>query len=84
MKYDENFARKVIKTCDYSFYPLINMFSAILSLEVVKCTGKYKPIKTPFFVDWYNVINFETKKKLPDQLINIIDTNTLQKLASLQ
>jgi hypothetical protein len=40
MKYDENNARKVIKTCDYSFYPLINMFSAILSLDVVKCTGK--------------------------------------------
>jgi len=30
------------------------------------------------------VINFETKKKIPDQMINIIDTNTLQKLASLQ
>lgn len=84
MKYDETYARKVIKTADYSFYPLISLFSAIMSLQVVKCTGKYKPIKTPFFVDWYKLINFETKKKIPDQMINIIDTSTLQKLAALQ
>ncbi len=84
MKYDETYARKVIKTADYSFYSLISLFSAIMSLEVVKCTGKYKPIKTPFFVDWYKLINFETKKKIPDQMINIIDTSTLQKLAALQ
>jgi hypothetical protein len=83
-KFDETKARNIIKTSEYSFYPLINMFAAILSLEVVKCTGKYRPIKSPFVVDWYSKISFEVKKKVDSQMINIIDTNTLQKLAQLQ
>lgn len=74
----------MIKTCSYSFYPLVSMLSAILSLECVKCTGKYKPIKSPFLVDWYDKIAFEVKKKSESQFINIMDTSTLQKLASLQ
>jgi hypothetical protein len=60
------------------------MLSAIISLEVVKCTGKYRPINTPFVVDWYSKISFEVKKKIDNQIINIIDTNALQKLAQLQ
>ena len=55
--------KNIIKTCDYSFYPLVHMFSAIISLECVKCTGKYRPIKSPFLVDWYDRISFEAKKK---------------------
>lgn len=48
-----------------------------MSLECVKCTGKYKPIKSPFMIDWYDNITFEVKKKVEGQFLNIIDTSTL-------
>lgn len=41
------------------------MFAAIISLEVVKCTGKYKPVKSPLIVDWYGKVSYEVKKKVP-------------------
>ena len=31
-KYDEMRARNFIKICEYSFYPLVNMLAAIISL----------------------------------------------------
>ena len=31
-KYSEETCRNVIKTCSYNFYPLINMFAAIITL----------------------------------------------------
>jgi len=60
------------------------MLAAIASLEVVKCTGKYRPINSPLVLDWSNRISFEVKKKIDNQILNIIDTITLQKLAQLQ
>lgn len=57
-KFDETRARGIIKTSDYSFYPLVHLFAAVLSLEAVKCTGKYRPIKSPFVIDWYSKISF--------------------------
>jgi hypothetical protein len=60
------------------------MLAATLTLECVKCTGKYRPIATPYIVDWYGKLTFETKKKLEGQFFNIIDTNTMEKLARLQ
>ena len=63
-KYDEMRARNFIKICEYSFYPLVNMLAAITSLEVVKCTGKYRPISSPLVIDWSNKISFEVKKKV--------------------
>jgi hypothetical protein len=63
-KYDETRAKNFIKICDYSFYPLVNMLAAMMSLEVVKCTGKYRPVNSPFVIDWSNKISFEVKKKV--------------------
>lgn len=60
------------------------MLSAIMSLEVVKCTGKYRPINSPLVLDWSTKLSFEVKKKTDNQIVNIIDTITLQKLAQLQ
>ena len=60
------------------------MLSAIASLEVVKCTGKYRPINSPLVFDWSNKLSFEVKKKVDNKIMNIIDTVTLQKLAKLQ
>lgn len=84
MKFDERKARDMIRTSSYCFYPLVHMFAAIVSLEVVKCTGKYRPVKSPFMVDWYGKIGFESKKKVEGTIVNIIDTHTLQKLSQLQ
>jgi hypothetical protein len=50
----------------------------------VKCTGKYRPIASPFLIDWYSKLMFEAKKKIDGQFFNIIDTNTLEKLVKLQ
>ena len=60
------------------------MFAAILTLECVKCTGKFRPINSPFFFDSYNKFSFEAKKKVEGQFFNIIDTNTMEKLVKLQ
>jgi hypothetical protein len=38
--------------------------AATISLEVVKCTGKYRPINSPLVIDWSNKISFEVKKKV--------------------
>lgn len=62
-KYEESRARNFFKICEYAFYPLVNMLSAIMSLEVVKCTGKYRPINSPLVIDWSNKLSFEVKKK---------------------
>ena len=82
--YEETRARNFFKICEYAFYPLINMLSAVMSLEVVKCTGKSRPINSPLVLDWSNKLSFEVKKKQEGQVVNIIDTITLQKLAQLQ
>jgi hypothetical protein len=83
-KYNDLNCRSVIKTCSYNFYPLIHMMAATLTLECIKCTGKYRPIVTPYIVDWYDKFSFEAKKKIEGQFFNIIDTNTLEKLIQLQ
>lgn len=76
-KYEEHRARNFIKICEYSFYPLVNLLAATISLEVVKCTGKYRPISSPLVIDWSNKITFEVKKKVENGITNIIDTGTL-------
>lgn len=58
--------------------------AATISLEVVKCTGKYRPINSPLVIDWSKKISFEVKKKVENTITNIIDTNTLDKLSQLQ
>jgi hypothetical protein len=83
-KYEEKRARDFIKICEYSFYPLVNLLAATISLEVVKCTGKYRPINSPLVIDWSSKITFEVKKKVEGTITNIIDTSTLEKLAQLQ
>lgn len=83
-KFSESNCRSVIKTCAYRFYPIIHMFAAILTLECVKCTGKYRPITSPFFFDCYNKFPFESKKKVEGEFLDIIDTTTLAKLVKLQ
>lgn len=83
-KYEEVRARNFIKICEFSFYPLVSMLAAIASLEVVKCTGKYRPVNSPLVFDWSNKLSYEVKKKVDNQILNIIDTTTLQKLAQLQ
>lgn len=83
-KYEEKRARDFIKICEYSFYPLVNLLAATISLEVVKCTGKYRPINSPLVIDWSTKITFEVKKKVENGITNIIDTSTLEKLAQLQ
>lgn len=50
----------------------------------MKCTGKYRPISTPYTVDWYSKFSFEAKKRIDGQFFNIIDTNTLEKLVKMQ
>ena len=57
-KYDEVRARNFIKICEYSFYPLVSMLAAIASLEVVKCTGKYRPVNSPLVYDWSNRLSY--------------------------
>lgn len=83
-KFDEIKARNFIKISSYSFYPLVNLLAATVSLEVVKCTGKYRPINSPFVIDWSSKISFEVKQKVGNNMMNIIDTSTLEKLAELQ
>lgn len=63
---------------------MIHLLAATLTLECVKCTGKYRPIASPFLIDWYSKFSFEAKKKIDGQFFNIIDTNTLEKLVKLQ
>lgn len=83
-KFNEQTCRDVIKTCGYSFYPITHMLAAMLTLECVKCTGKFRPIASPFIFDAYSKFRFESKTKLEGQPFNIIDTNTLEQLARLQ
>lgn len=83
-KFEESKGRNFIKVCEYSFYPLVYMLAATISLEVVKCTGKYRPITSPLVIDWSGKITFEVKKKMENQINNIIDSSTLEKLAQLQ
>jgi hypothetical protein len=58
--------------------------AAIVSLECVKKTGKYTPLPTPYFVNWYDKISFEIKKKVEGQYLNIIETDLLEKMSKLQ
>lgn len=74
----------MFKTCSYGFYPLIRLMAAVVSLEVVKKTGKYTPLPTPHFVNWYDKVSYEIKKKIEGQYYNIIETDILEQMTKLQ
>jgi hypothetical protein len=58
--------------------------AAIVSMECVKRTGKYTPLPTPYFINWYDKISFEIKKKIEGQYYNIIETDILDKMSKMQ
>lgn len=58
--------------------------AALVSIEVVKKTGKYMPLHTPYFVNWYDKISYEIKKKIEGQYYNIIETDILDQMTKLQ
>jgi 3-deoxy-D-arabino-heptulosonate 7-phosphate (DAHP) synthase len=81
---NENQLRSIFKTCSYGFYPLIRLMAAIVSMECVKRTGKYTPLPTPYFINWYDKISFEIKKKIEGQYYNIIETDIVDKMSKMQ
>jgi hypothetical protein len=50
----------------------------------VKRTGKYTPLPTPYFINWYDKISFEIKKKIEGQYYNIIETDIVDKMSKMQ
>ena len=72
-KIDKPFLEKMFKYCKFNFTPLTKFLGGIVSLEIIKFTGIFKPPSQWVYFNFFNLINF-----------SIIDNNIKEKISNIK
>ena len=67
--FDKNIAFHIIKYSQYNIIPICSMIGGYISQEIMKITGKYKPLNQWIFFDLYDH-NFNYNQIVSNEIIN--------------
>ena len=62
-KIDKTFLEKIFKFSGFYFYPLTNFLGGVVSQEILKCIGLYKPAQQWIYFNFFELINDDISKK---------------------
>ena len=78
-KIDKTFLEKIFKFSRYYFTPFTCFFGGIVSEEIIKYTGLYKPSNQWIYFNFLELINDDNENDLSEDSNNIINTNNNKK-----
>jgi len=78
-KIDKTFLEKIFKFSRYYFTPFTCFFGGIVSEEIIKYTGLYKPSNQWIYFNFLELINDDNENDLSEDSNNIINTNNNNK-----